>query len=269
LIACGVSKATISEWVNGGYLLPIYPRVYAVGHTAPSIESDLQAAILYAGAGAMLSHRTAAWWWGLTNRRPYKIELSTPRRTRPQPGLELHTRRKLPRVHHNRIPITTLAQTLLDYAAATKSVSDARYALAEADYHHHIDLEAVQAVAGQGKPGSRTLTKALEQHRPELARTRSKLERDFFALLEHARFPMPQINEKLHGFTVDYYWPEHRLVVELDGVEGHSSPAQVARDRRKDLKLRQAGETVRRYCYDQVNGEGAELLADLHEATGQ
>jgi hypothetical protein len=69
--ALGVESVTIVRWVGAGYLHQVHPRVYAVGHRAPSVEADLTAALLYAGPGAMLSHATALCGtaWSITSRR--------------------------------------------------------------------------------------------------------------------------------------------------------------------------------------------------------
>src|SRR5436305_9788750 len=114
---CGVGKATVSRWVADGYLTLVHPCVYAVGHLAPSYEADLFAAVLCAGPGAMLSHIVAAWWWRLTDRRPTIIDVSAPRRCESRQRVRVHSRRTLRRVLHNRMPATTVAQTLLDVAA--------------------------------------------------------------------------------------------------------------------------------------------------------
>ena len=48
----GVGKATIGRWpTRADYLFWELPRVYAVGHPGRTIESDLAAAVLYAGPG--------------------------------------------------------------------------------------------------------------------------------------------------------------------------------------------------------------------------
>lgn len=60
----GIADAVIHQWVKQGYLRRGLPGVYAVGHDAPGVEGELAAALLYVGPGAMLSHGTAAWWWG-------------------------------------------------------------------------------------------------------------------------------------------------------------------------------------------------------------
>jgi predicted transcriptional regulator of viral defense system len=82
----GIDTAVVSRWIKQGYLHRTLPRVYAVGHAAPNVEGDLAESLLYAGPGAMLSHGTAAWWFGLIDRPPSTIHVSTPRRCRSRRG---------------------------------------------------------------------------------------------------------------------------------------------------------------------------------------
>src|SRR5579884_875972 len=111
--ALGVSKAAATAWVRQGYLHRKLPGVYAVGHSSGGLEADLAAALLYAGPGAMLSHTSAAWWWGLVDDQPRVIHVSTPRRCGSRPGIKVHPRRTTERTWHRRLPLTTLPQTLL------------------------------------------------------------------------------------------------------------------------------------------------------------
>jgi very-short-patch-repair endonuclease len=258
----GIPESTLGDWVSTGYLHEELPRVYSVGHRAGPIEAKLAAALLYAGPGAMLSHQTAAWWWGLTDRKPKEIRISTPRRCRSLPGIHVHGRRNLPRTWHNNLTVTTVPQTLLDYAAAMP-FEDVRYVLAEADYHRLIDLDEVYAITGRGKPGATRLKSALDVHWPELARTDSDLERAFLFLVEAGGLPRPQVNVRLCGLKVDCYWPQYKLAAELDGGRGHGTARQVGRDHGRDLTLRSAGLTVRRYAAVQVYTLGDAVLADL------
>ena len=76
----GVSDTTIHDWTRAGYLHPRLRGVHAVGHPARTLASELFEAVLDAGPGAMLSHRTAAWWLGLIDRPSPLIHVSTPRR---------------------------------------------------------------------------------------------------------------------------------------------------------------------------------------------
>ena len=57
----------------------------------------------------------------------------------------------------------------------------------------------------------------LDDYRGPPPITRSELERLFLDLCDEAGLPRPQINVSWQGFEVDTAWPDHRLVVELDG----------------------------------------------------
>ena len=263
LVALGVETNETSRWVSQGYLLPRHPRVYAVGHRAPSVEADLTAAVLYGGPGAMLSHATALWWHGLIDRQPWPIEVSTPRRCRSLRGIKVHGRRDCRRVWHKGLPATTLEQALLDFAAVAP-LDRVRYALANADYQKVLDLHALRAIFGSGRAGSVNLRDALKSHEPKLARTRSPLERIFLPFCESHGIPLPDdVNVRIAGILVDAVWWDRRLVVELDGRDNHSSWAQIQRDRRNEMKLRGAGFDVVRYGWAQLDDEAELVATDL------
>ncbi len=265
LNALGFDSRTINRWLRQGYLHRLLPRVYAVGHAGRSTEADMAAALLYAGPGAMLSHATAAWWLELADRQPREIHVSTPLRPRPLPGIRIHQRRTLDRIWHNRLPVTTAAQTLLDYSADAPWPK-LRRALANADYRRTLDLTALDGELRRGRRGSARLRAALRRHRPQLARVRSDLEVEFFELCERAHLPLPLVNSRVHGWTVDFFWPDRNLVVEVDGYGNHRSPAQVRRDRRMDRALRAKGLTVLRYSDEQVTRERAGVVTELRQA---
>ena len=258
----GATEARIARWIRDGYLRQVLPHVYAVGHVAESVEADLISAILYAGPGAMLSHATALWWHELLEARPTLIQVSTPRKCASQPGIRVHARRRIQAIHHRRLPTTTVSQALLDFSA-TAPVDSVVRALAEADYRRVLNHRELHAICGIGRPGSATLKQALWRHTPELARTKSTLERAFHALCRRGRIPAYEVNRRVCGITVDAFWPDLGVVVELDGVQGHTTPAQMRRDHHRDLILRAAGYIVVRYSYDQVTHEADAVLADL------
>jgi predicted transcriptional regulator of viral defense system len=259
--ALGVDRRTATEWVEQGYLHRKLPGVYAVGHAASSPEADLAAALLYAGPGAMLSHATAAWWLGLLDTSPRVIHVSTPRQCRSQPGIKVHARRKTNRIWHNKLPTTTLPQALLDLASQ-RPLRTVRRALANADYRGWLDVGAIQAALGPGKPGSARLRTALAEHQPRFARTKSENEVLFLEICESAGLPLPETNAYIAGWEVDALWRHQRLAIEIDGYGNHRSPAQVRRDRRKDHALRSHGLTPIRYSDEQLE-QREELIAEL------
>jgi very-short-patch-repair endonuclease len=99
-----------------------------------------------------------------------------------------------------------------------------------------------------------------------LARTKSGLEIAFFELCESAGIALPEVNVRVAGWEVDALWRQQRIAVELDGHGNHRSPAQVRRDRCKELDLRAAGLTPLRYSDEQVAAEPQAVIADLRRA---
>jgi hypothetical protein len=180
----------------------VLPRVYAVGHVAPSREADLWAGILYAGPGAMLSHGTAAHWRGLIDYPPSTIEVATPRDINSTGGVKVYARRQYQRDSHARLLVAPIPETVVDLAA-TSSIKAVRRALAVLDYRHELDLDALQAICTHGRPGSARLRQALHIHQPELAATNGSFEERFLEWCEHWKIPVPNFNVRVHGILVD------------------------------------------------------------------
>lgn len=268
----GASEGSIQGWVRGRYLIRVLPHVYAVGHAAPGEHADLWAAVLYAGPRAMLSHASAAHQLGLLEYPPRAIHVSTPRpeiRSLPGGVVVVHARRReLWRAGMRRwaIPTTTVPQTVLDLGTTRDGLKLVRHALAVLDYRGELDRESLLAICGSGRRGSRVLRAALRVHDPRLAHTRSELEVRFLALCVRWRLPAPIVNVKVHGEEVDAYWPDQRLVVELDGAANHSSPAQRRRDHARDVKLRAHGIAVARYDWALMTSDAGAMRADLARA---
>lgn len=256
----GVSDTTVRNWRDSGYLHPELPRVYAVGHPGRSTESDLCAAVLYAGPGAMLSHATAAWWLGLLKYPPTQIVVSTPRRVSNCGNIVIHGRRRLDRVLYNGLPVTTPSQTIIDFAA-TGPKDLLRFVLANADYNDILDVATLAEVSGVA--GASALRAALRVHLPELARTRSRGERRMLMFCQSHGLPIPQVNVYVHGWLVDAVWPGPKVVVEIDGWRGHRSPAHLHTDHQRALELRALGYIVLRYTERQLIETPDAVAADI------
>ena len=110
---------------------------------------------------------------------------------------------------------------------------------------------------------------ALDAHMPQLARTQNDFEADFLFLLERFRLPLPEVNVRVGPFKPDMLWHDRRLIVELDGREAHTSPAQVARYHDRDMKLRAMGYVVVRYTWAQIRFEPEAVADDLRGRLGR
>ena len=60
--------------------------------------------------------------------------------------------------------------------------------------------------------------------------------------------PEPLVNVRLNGEEADFHWPDHKLVVEVDG-QGHGRPRTKREDERKEAAWQAAGYSVLRLPY--------------------
>jgi predicted transcriptional regulator of viral defense system len=115
----GYPEGTIKEMIETGRLLPLFRGIYGVGHEAIQRHGQCLAAAISCEEGALLSHRSAAWLWGLTERFviPIEVTAATPRRTREK--IRVHSAKALiecDRTTFEGIPVTAIPRTLLDFA---------------------------------------------------------------------------------------------------------------------------------------------------------
>ncbi len=262
LITCGLSTSAIGRWVAIGWLHPIHRGVYAFGNPSVPLEGLLVAALFHAAPSVALSHTTATWWWGLIPHPPELIEVVSLNDAGSSTGVKVRHPRHVEAIRHRRLPVTTIPQTLLDFASQA-APDPLRLALAEADYRGLLNVAAIKAVLGRGKPGSAKLRRALAAHEPKYAWTRSRLERAFLALCRRYGIPLPEVNVYIGDWLVDAVWKNQRVIVELDGYHGHRSHGQLERDHRRDLELRAAGWIVIRYTETQIAQDGVAVARDL------
>jgi hypothetical protein len=256
LLAMGLSRGAVEHWLSVGRLQLLYRGVYAVGHAALRPEGHRLAAVLACGPGAVLSHRTAAAHWGLLKTDQTPIDVTAPRGRHGAPGIRLHRSRCLDARDTTRnkgIAITTISRTLLDLAATARP-SELERALAQTERLRLYDHRAIQATIARnnGHRGTKILAQATSRT-PKW--TRNEWEAAFLTLLREAGLPEPQTNEPFHApdhgpCEPDYHWPEHRVIVELDGFETHGTPSAFRNDRAKDAALTAHGHRVMRFTRD-------------------
>ena len=133
----------------------------------------------------------------------------------------------------------------------------------EADRLDLITPPALRAALAEhrGEPGVARLRAWLDRRTFRL--TRSRLERFFLPLARDLGLPVPETKVWVNGFEVDFLWSDLRLVVETDGLRHHHTPAQQARDRRRDQAHAVAGFTSLRFTHEQVHHEPEHVRAVL------
>lgn len=259
LRAAGMSRGAVAQRVTEGWLTRVHRGVYRVGPLTGPLTGQ-NAALLACGQKAALSHRTAAAIWGLIATLPAIVDVSVPGNQRSRKGIRVHRHRPLAAVTvHQGCRITTPAATIADLAPALTARDLAR-AIEQAQILRLATRDELLDALPSRR--SRALRTALEQ--PRL--TRSEAERRLLELIDKAGLPRPRTNFRLGRHEVDLFWPEQRLIVEVDGFAFHSSREAFERDRARDAELVALGHRVVRITWRQIAGVPEAVIARLAAA---
>ncbi len=251
----GFSEEAVEHRLATGRLHLISPGVYAVGRPELTPRGRWMAAVLACGDGAVLSHRSAAELWGIGYEEAKRIDVSIRRKSKiTRAGTKVRARPALDAksvVVRLGIPVTNVVQTLIDLATELKIMRLER-AVNEADKLDLIDPEALRkALDGYvGMPGVRTLRTMLDRHTFRLSD--SDLEILFRPLALAGGFPLPLTKHRVLGYEADFWFPDHGIVVETDGLRYHRTPSQQARAAKRDQTHTAAGLRVLRFTHWQI-----------------
>ncbi len=276
----GVSRRAAASRTERNRLHRVHRAVYAVGHLSIGRTGALRAALLACGEGSVVSHGTAAAFWGLRDPWPRlvdvivrcqagrKIDGIRPRRCRYPGAGEIVVR--------GGIAYTSPARTLVDLAGILGTPS-LRRAVERAAVLKLLDIEALDLVlqAAKGRPGTRALRMILEDWRTDdgtVPDVRSDFEALVLPQLVAMGLPRPICNRTLridgHRLMVDFLWEEQRLVVETDGEQTHGTPVAFQRDRQRDQILVAAGYRVTRATWTQIHRERDAVVTRISRALG-
>jgi hypothetical protein len=226
LFALGFGRGAVRHMLATGRLHRLHQGVFAVGHFHLSARGRWMAAVLACGDGALLSHLSAAILWGIARSGSRRLDVTVVAQGgRSRPGIVVHQVRHLSvddRAVRERIPITSLARTLLDMAEVV-SPRRVERAFEEADRLGLLDVRGVQELCDRspGRRGLKTLLPLVGERAHPTPDTRSDLEADFAAFCRERELPPPAFNVLVEGFLVDAAWVERKLVVELDSWGFH------------------------------------------------
>ena len=266
LLALGVSEGRVESWVRRGRLFRRHKGVYAVGRPALDRHGEWLAAVWACGAGAVLSHITAAELHGMAVETAGVVHVSTTRDIASRPGLVVHRTRHLDPedvVTLGLLPVTRQPRTLVDLA----DVLPYTELRGIADGLRRLDLAALRAAQDRA-PNRRGAARVARLLDSERRRTRSELERRYLRFCSAHGLPRPEAtNVRVAGHEVDALHAGARLAVELDGRAHHERRAQMRADRRRDAELQLAGLRVVRLVWEQLGASAAaatrRLLAAL------
>ena len=265
LVALGLTRRAVSHRAQAGRLHPLHRGVYAVGHADIGYRGRWLAAVLAHGDGAVLSHRSAAALWDVLADTAERTEVTVPtaggRAVRDR--VRVHrcpTLRPDEVTIRRRIPVTTPARTVLDLAA-TLTPRQLERLLDQVEMERVTDYRALGAIASAhpNHRGSRRLRATLATHLAGSTLTRSDLESRFLAICRAHGLPAPRVNVRIGEHTVDFLFPDRRLIVEIDSWTYHRTRARFDADRRRDATHLTAGYRTLRFTDRQLESESTRV----------
>jgi hypothetical protein len=265
LLALGLTARQIDRRLAAGRLQRLHAGVFAVGPVAVQREGRWLAAVLACGEGALLSHRSAATLWRIRDgegpRPDVTVALPAGRR---HPRIAVHRARLIwpDRARLHRIPVTSVARTLVDLAHELEP-DELERAYRQAQflrrYNHVATLEALT------RRPSRTLAALLERQAP----TQAHGEDDLLRICHRHHIPSPLTQQWLKAGRVDFLWPTELLVVEADSWQAHGTPDAFQRDRANTNALQLAGYTVLRFTSNDLKYNSERVAAQITQALNQ
>jgi hypothetical protein len=268
LTAAGVSRIAIQHRLESKRLRRLYRGVYTTSHAGLTPDARAMAAVLLAGLGAVLSHRSAAHRWGMLGSGPTRAEVTVPCERRPSRVLRHHYGAIAPdEVTTLRgIPITSVSRTIFDLAAVQTPVR-VNAAMKEAEVLRLSDGVSLVDLLERyphrrGASVVREILRALEP-----GRTRSELELAFLEFLVAVGLPLPETNVWLQiggkWIEADCVWRAQKVIAELDSHSVHGTPVAFEADRARDRRLAVHGWHPIRITWRHIHHEPRELESDL------
>lgn len=229
VLELGIGRRTIDRAVASGQLERVAPSVFRLPGSPTTRHQRLLAAVYSAGRGAMASHRSAAWVWGVERPDGEPRDVIAPRRRHPlERDVVVHRPsavEDLRAVWRGAIPVVTPMRMLLDLGAV-----DPRGVAAALDHVLATKLMSFDAVDGalatlarQGRHGVTALRAAIEERRIDGKPSDSALEVRMNAVIEAYGLPPMSFHADVAGYEVDFLVVDAPLVVECVGWLYHGA----------------------------------------------
>ena len=260
LRACRFSAKSRRAAVASGRLIQVEATVYVVGGSADTWHRRLQIALL-AVPGSWVSHEAAAALMRFDRTRPGPVEITAPRakRRRKLRHGALHTTALVG--PHDVITIAGLrcasaTRTILDLAAVGTGIDRLGAmmdsAVAQRRTAPKVLAQRLATLRGSGRRGVALVERMLLDSGGE-----TPLERKFLELMRTGGLPRPTTQHRIRRSDgriarVDFIYDAARLVVEVTGRRGHSSPRERQLDAQRRNELADLGFRVTEYTWEDL-----------------
>jgi len=269
LVAGGVARSVVADRVSAGHWQRAARGVVVLQSGPPTWRQVARAALLVAGTGAALSHRSAAFVHGLVREPGTGVVVSVPatRYVQPRPGLTVRRRRSMPRTSGSLRSVDAIA-TVLDLVHEADDDDAVVALLCDAA---RLRLSSVQLVGEAARrAGLRRRALVREILGDPTGRVESPLEHRYDRDVERAHgLPrsLGQVPDLVGGRRIrsDRVFDAWGVRVELDGRLAHDD--RVDTDVWRDNAVRvERGEVTLRYRWRHVVGAPCTTAAQLAAA---
>jgi len=261
-VALGMARQTVQRRVQDGSWARLHPAVYLVGGHRLTDEARVRAAWLWAGEEAAVSGPAAAYWHGLLDRAPAKVELTVlhRRKPRPRPGLVIRRRDldDVDLVGRRDIRLTATPLTVLETAVA---LPDGSSFLDRALQRHVRFPTAYRAFCrNMGRTGSSAAGRLLVA---AADRADSAAERLLVRILRDAGITGWVLGHPFGPWRIDLAFPREKVAVEVDGWAWHVDPERFRNDRRKQNALVRDGWDPLRFTWHDLDGRPHDVAGEI------
>ncbi|GAA0278788.1 hypothetical protein [Cryptosporangium japonicum] len=267
LLAHGFTRGHWSAQVAASRWQRPIPGIYVVFNGPLPRMTRYWVAVLHAGPGAALSHRTAGLVWGLIpERREQAIHVTIvrPRNARSRRGLVVH-RSRVPFVPAGSPPCTGVARTAVDLCATARTPADRAAVLGRTAQQYPQALREARdfARAHPRMPGRDEFFAVLADVE---GGAHSALEWLFLVDVERAHgLPGGERQRAVNGTRQDVGLVEFRTTIELDGRAAHEPIPARWRDLARDNAAGRRREITLRYGWQDVRWRPCAVAAEVAE----
>jgi very-short-patch-repair endonuclease/predicted transcriptional regulator of viral defense system len=256
LVEAGLRRGTIAHRAKTGRLRRLHHGVYALGAGPLPPLAPVIAAVYAYGHRTYASYTSATRIWDFGPQPGGVVHVTVVGRdARSRPGIRVHAVKHLDKrdvlIRHN-VPVTAPARTIVDIAADLPP-HRLRRAMDEA-ITKRLTTEAQIKDALERAPTKKgtAALRAILNAAVEPAITRSEAEEIFLGIVEAGGLPRPKVNAMVHGYEVDFYWPDHEVVVEIDGYRYHGHRSAFERDHARIADLATKGIQLIPFTWRQI-----------------
>lgn len=281
LRAVGLDDDDIDRELAQRHILREGPGTFRPWGVKRSWHLRASAAVLSARAPALISHRSAAWLYGIDEHRPGIIDVTVPRHRRPRsrPGIQFHESRLFDIAAETAevrdgLPVTGVARTILDSCGEIRAFPDRLDLLDEARRLKLVDWDqlwdCLVVHTGRGRRGLRRYRDLLLT-RDGTAPAGTKFARRVGLLLESAGLPTPVYEHPVQHpegeYSIDLaYLTPRKVAVECLGRIGHDFERAFETDPVRRNRLQLLGWLVIEITWRRFVNAPESVIAEVLEA---